>query len=75
MEIRRVQMTGGSSYVVTLPKEWISEMRIKKNDPVGLIVQPDGTLIVSKKQRTNRSSVLKRSRPVRLRIRHSCSGS
>lgn len=49
MEIRRVQMTGGSSYVVTLPKEWISEMRIKKNDPVGLIVQPDGTLIVSKK--------------------------
>jgi len=42
-------MTGGSSYVVTLPKEWISEMHIKKNDPVGLIVQPDGTLVVSKK--------------------------
>ncbi|HNX17899.1 MAG TPA: PhoU domain-containing protein [Methanoregula sp.] len=49
MEIRRVQMTGGSSFVVTLPKEWISEMRIKKNDPIGLIVQPDGTLLVTKK--------------------------
>ncbi|MFZ1898459.1 AbrB/MazE/SpoVT family DNA-binding domain-containing protein, partial [Methanoregula sp.] len=37
MELRRVQMTGGSSFVVTLPKDWITEMRIKKNDPVGLI--------------------------------------
>jgi phosphate uptake regulator len=49
MEIRRVQMTGGSSFVVTLPKDWVQEMRIKKNDPVGLITQPDGTLLVTKK--------------------------
>lgn len=49
MEIRRVQMTGGSSFVVTLPKDWVQEMRIKKNDPIGLIVQPDGTLLVTKK--------------------------
>jgi phosphate uptake regulator len=48
MEIRRVQMTGGSSFVVTLPKDWITEMRIKKNDPIGLITQPDGTLLVTK---------------------------
>ncbi|MGD0534893.1 MAG: PhoU domain-containing protein [Methanoregula sp.] len=48
MEIRRVQMTGGSSFVVTLPKDWIQEMRIKKNDPLGLITQPDGTLLVTK---------------------------
>jgi phosphate uptake regulator len=49
MEIRRVQMTGGSSFVVTLPKTWADEQNIKKNDPVGLIVQPDGTLLVTKK--------------------------
>ncbi len=49
MEIRRVQVTGGSSFVVTLPKDWAEEQRIKKNDPVGLIVQPDGTLLVTKK--------------------------
>lgn len=42
-------MTGGSSFVVTLPKEWVTDLRIKKNDPVGLIVQPDGTLVVTKK--------------------------
>jgi phosphate uptake regulator len=49
MEIRRVQMTGGSSFVVTLPKDWVQEMKIKKNDPVGVIAQPDGTLLVTKK--------------------------
>lgn len=42
-------MTGGSSFVVTLPKEWIQEMHVKKNDPVGLITQPDGTLLVTSK--------------------------
>jgi len=49
MEIRRVQVTGGSSFVVTLPKDWADAQKIGKNDPVGLIVQPDGTLLVTKK--------------------------
>jgi phosphate uptake regulator len=47
MEIRKVQLTGGSSYVLTLPKEWIRSLGIKKNDPLGLVVQPDGTLMVT----------------------------
>jgi phosphate uptake regulator len=49
MEIRRVQVTGGASFVVTLPKDWAGEQRIKKNDPLGLIAQPDGTLLVTTK--------------------------
>ena len=49
MEIRRVQMTGGSSYIITLPKEWIKKLNIKKNDQVGLITQSDGTLLVTPK--------------------------
>jgi len=48
MEIRRVQMTGGSSYVITLPKTWIASLNVKKNDPLGVLVQPDGTLLVTK---------------------------
>lgn len=48
MEIRRVQMTGGSSYVITLPKDWVESVHIKKNDPLGVIVQPDGTLLITK---------------------------
>lgn len=47
MEIRKVQITGGSSYVITLPKDWIRSLNIKKNDPLGLIVQPDGTLLIT----------------------------
>jgi len=48
MEIRRVQVTGGASFVVTLPKDWAESQKIAKNDPVGLIVQPDGTLLITK---------------------------
>lgn len=47
MEIRRVQMTGGSSYVITLPKEWIKSINIKKNDQLGLTRQSDGTLLIT----------------------------
>jgi len=46
MDIRKVQLTGGSSYVVTLPKEWVTAHNIRKNDPLGLVMQPDGSLLV-----------------------------
>lgn len=47
MDIRRVQMTGGSSYVITLPKNWVESLQVKKNDPVGVLIQSDGTLLVT----------------------------
>ncbi len=49
MEIRKVQLTGGSSYVITLPKTWIKSFNIEKNSPLGLIEQPDGTLLITSK--------------------------
>jgi phosphate uptake regulator len=48
MEIRRVQFTGGSSYIITLPKEWIDAQKIRKNDPLGIEFQVDGTLLITK---------------------------
>lgn len=48
MEIRKVQITGGSSYVITLPKEWVQSHRIQKNEPLGMIIQGDGTLLVTR---------------------------
>ena len=48
MEIRKVQKTGGSSYVITLPKEWIEAGNVKKNDPLGVVTQPDGTLLITR---------------------------
>ncbi len=49
MEIRKVQITGGSSYVISLPKVWAKSLNIKKNDPLGLITQNDGTLLITPK--------------------------
>ncbi|MEM4258164.1 MAG: PhoU domain-containing protein [Candidatus Thermoplasmatota archaeon] len=49
MDVRRVQVTGGSSYVMTLPKEWIKSLKIKKNDPLGIFMQSDGTLLITPK--------------------------
>jgi phosphate uptake regulator len=47
MQIRRVQMTGKSSYILTLPKEWIVSIGIKKNEPLGMIIKDCGDLIIT----------------------------
>ncbi len=47
MEVRRIQQTGGSSFIITLPKEWIKSVKIKKNDPIGIIVKPEGNLLIT----------------------------
>ena len=44
MDVRRVQITGGSSFMITLPKDWANSVGLKKNDTVGIKVQPDGAL-------------------------------
>ena len=49
MEIRRVQVTGGSSYSIILPKEWVKSSHIKKNDPLGIHIQSDGNLLLTPK--------------------------
>lgn len=49
MEMRKVQVTGGASYIISLPKDWARAQKIKKNDPIGVLVQPDGTLLISPK--------------------------
>lgn len=47
MDIRKIQVTGGSSYVLSLPKIWAVSHNIKKNDPIGIITQPDGNLLIT----------------------------
>ena len=45
-EIRRIQKTGGSTYIVSLPKKWIQDAGLKRGDQVALRVTGDGTLTV-----------------------------
>jgi phosphate uptake regulator len=47
IETRKVQQTGGSSYIISLPKEWIERHGIEKQDTVGILSQPDGNLLIT----------------------------
>lgn len=46
-EIRKVQVTGKSTYIISLPKSWVTEMRIKPGDGVVVKKQEDSTLLIA----------------------------
>src|SRR5919109_923891 len=45
-EIRKVQFTGNSTFVLSLPKRWIEEMHLKAGDQVALIRELDNSLSI-----------------------------
>lgn len=45
-EVRKVQFTGRSTYVLSLPKKWVEEMRVKAGDQVTLVREHDNSLSV-----------------------------
>ena len=50
IENRKIQKTGGSSYIVSLPIDWIKSHKIDKNYKgysLGIITQPDGNLLIT----------------------------
>ncbi len=49
IETRKVQKTGGSSYIISLPKIWIDRHGVQKNDTLGILSQPDGNLLITPK--------------------------
>ncbi|MDF1533261.1 MAG: phosphate uptake regulator PhoU [Methanosarcinaceae archaeon] len=46
METRKVQQTGGSTYIISLPKQWADKVGIVTGSRVSLAPQPDGTLLI-----------------------------
>uniref|UniRef100_A0A7C3SKJ1 AbrB/MazE/SpoVT family DNA-binding domain-containing protein n=1 Tax=Thermofilum pendens TaxID=2269 RepID=A0A7C3SKJ1_THEPE len=42
--VRRVQLTGGSTYIVSIPKEWANMVGIEKGSQVVLQLEPDGSI-------------------------------
>lgn len=46
MELRKIQLTGGSSYTVTLPKEWVTQAKLAAGDVVAFNAQNDGSLAI-----------------------------
>ena len=47
IETRKVQQTGGSSFIISLPKAWINKHGIEKNETLGILSQPDGNLLIT----------------------------
>lgn len=46
IETRKVQQTGGSTYIVSLPKQWAEKVGIETGMRVSLQAQPDGKLLI-----------------------------
>ncbi|UCG67928.1 MAG: phosphate uptake regulator PhoU [Thermoplasmata archaeon] len=62
LESRKVQITGGSTYIVSLPKSWVTERGIKAGDPLWVSDMHDGALLLSqrlKKEKVDKKKVIK----------------
>ena len=57
-ETRKIQFTGKSSYIVSLPKQWIMDLGLKKGDPgkgrkTGFIILGNFSSKISNKSNSN----------------------
>jgi phosphate uptake regulator len=56
-EVRKIQFTGRSTYILSLPKRWINEMHLKPGDPVTIVREANNSLsILSNAVRRSSSS-------------------
>ncbi len=44
METRKLQKTGGSTFIVSLPKHWVLSSRLKEGDSVSMTIEKNGLL-------------------------------
>ena len=46
MEVRKLQTTAAGTFILTIPKEWATKLRLEKGDPVGVELE-EGSIIVT----------------------------
>ncbi|MGA3059970.1 MAG: phosphate uptake regulator PhoU [Candidatus Bathyarchaeia archaeon] len=61
---RKVQCTGRGSYIISLPKEWVQDLELKRGGEIAFSIQPDSTLMlvprkIKEKEGRDNSSKLK----------------
>jgi len=49
-ETRKIQLTGKSTYIVSLPKKWVTSMNLKAGSPLVLSKQSDSSLLLTPKE-------------------------
>lgn len=47
METRKVQFTGNSTFTISLPRDWIDKMGIRRGDVIGLLRDSRGTITIT----------------------------
>ncbi len=48
---RKIQLVGGSSYTISLPKEWVTRNKLKEKDEVTISEKGDKTLIIGEEKK------------------------
>ena len=43
---RRVQCTGRGSYIISLPKEWVQDIRLERGSEIAFTIQSDSSLVL-----------------------------
>jgi phosphate uptake regulator len=57
-QIRRLQMTGGSTYIVSLPKTWIDELQLKKNSDVTLVKNRNNSITLFQEEQNKKTNAI-----------------
>ena len=57
VESRKLQKTGGSTLIVSLPKKWTTKNKLKAGSEVRLTEQPDGTITINPNQTNLRKKI------------------
>jgi phosphate uptake regulator len=63
-EVRKIQLTGRSTYIISLPKRWIIEMNLKRGDPVTIVRESNTHLSVLPNAATTPDSANEVTAPV-----------
>ena len=58
-ESRKVQITGGSTYIVSLPKDWVRQKEIEAGDTLILSPRKDGSIVVSPEREYEKKANIK----------------
>ena len=45
-EVRKIQFTGRSTYIISLPKKWMEEMNLKAGDAVNIVREANNSLSI-----------------------------
>ena len=53
-QIRRLQLTGGSTYIVSIPRNWIDELQLKKNSGITLIKNPNDSITLFQSEQSKK---------------------